>query len=226
MENNDTDDFGLEIDHLLIGTPDLELGCQYVYEQWGVEPIIGGAHPGMGTCNALLGLENDIYIEIIAPDPGQSADLPFGKYLRGLKQTAFMWWVARCDDFDALAGRLQTNGVDVLSRGPGSRRLPDDSELKWELLLPAATEFQAAIPFFIEWKEMALHPSRTLPVCGALNSIRVNHPSSGKLRQILGPCYKTGHKPGKRLQAELVIGGNSVHLTTPDEFPPGIGDFL
>ena len=135
-----------------------------------------------------------------------------------------MWWAARCRDFDALAARLQQHDVEILSRGPWSRRLPDGRELEWELLIPGASEFQTALPFFIAWGDLALHPSRNLPVCGTLNSLQINHPASGKLRQILGPCYQTGHKPGKRLQAELTIGGKSIQLATPDEFPPGVGE--
>ena len=224
MKNNETQDFGVAIDHLLIATPELELGCKYIFEQFGVEPIIGGSHPGKGTRNALLGLEDDIYIEILAPDPHQAADLPLGQYLRGLEQTTLMWWAARCRDFDALAGRLQQHDVEILSRGPWSRRLPDGRELEWELLIPGASAFQAALPFFIHWGEMTQHPSRNLPVCGALNSLHISHPANEELRQILGPCYQTGHEPGKKLQAELTIGGKSIHLATPDEFPPGVGE--
>lgn len=225
LNYNEIQDYGLAIDHLLIGTPELALGCQYISELFGTEPVFGGVHPGIGTCNALLGLEDDVYIEIIAPDPEQTADLPLAKYLRGLKQTALMWWAVRCHDFDALAERLQQNDVEVLSRQPGSRRLPDGRELLWELLIPGSAEFQAAIPFFIEWNDMALHPSRTLPVCGALNSMQVSHPASGKLQQILGSCFKAGHGSGKSLQAGLTIGGNILHLTTADKFPPGMAEF-
>lgn len=224
MNNIEAQTCEVAIDHLLIGTPELEQGCQAIFELFGVEPVMGGSHPGHGTRNALLGLEDDIYIEILAPDPMQPADLPSAKYLRGLKQTSLMWWAARCHDFDAIAERLQQQNIDIQSRGPWSRRLPDGHELKWELLIPGGSGFNAALPFFIDWEDMALHPSRNLPVCGALKSLQISHPASDKLQQILGSCYQTGPGPGSQLRAELSIGGNTLHLTTPDDFPPAISD--
>ena len=65
-----------EIDHLVIGAATLEAGAAYLERHLGQHPVAGGAHPGVGTHNMLLGLGPDQYIEIITPDPAQGTPPP------------------------------------------------------------------------------------------------------------------------------------------------------
>ncbi|MEC8509190.1 MAG: VOC family protein, partial [Planctomycetota bacterium] len=58
------------IDHLVVTAPSRALGVEYVSDRLGVKLVEGGVHPRMGTHNSLLRLNDHIYLEVIAIDPG------------------------------------------------------------------------------------------------------------------------------------------------------------
>ncbi len=57
----------LEIDHIVIAINDLQKGMEQFEDLTGVKPVYGGTHPDGNTQNAIVSLENHIYIEILAP---------------------------------------------------------------------------------------------------------------------------------------------------------------
>ena len=62
----------LLLDHILVGAPDLEPAVTDFAAATGVTPSGGGSHTGFGTRNQLLSLGEDLFFEIIAPDPAQT----------------------------------------------------------------------------------------------------------------------------------------------------------
>src|SRR5580693_2141636 len=98
------------LDHILIGSPDLDAGIKYVEERTGVRAAFGGVHPGAGTRNALLSLGRNHYLEIIAPDPQQPASAD-ARDLKSLEQPVLVGWAAHPGDIQEFAARLREKGI-------------------------------------------------------------------------------------------------------------------
>lgn len=139
-----------EPDHLVLGCETLEAGAAWVRAALGAEPAPGGAHPGRGTHNLLLGLGPDLYLEIIAADPAQpDPPTPRAFGLDGpatrdalRRGPALLSFVARTPALEPLLRQL---GPDAGRAAPMSR-----GALRW---LFAAPEDPAGgiVPCLIEW---------------------------------------------------------------------------
>jgi Glyoxalase-like domain len=149
------------LDHILVGSPDLEKGIAFIEERTGVRAAFGGVHPGAGTQNALLSLGKNRYLEIIAPDPKQSPTLD-ARDLRRLEEPVLVGWAAHPGDIEAFAQRLKGEGVDVIGPKPGSRKRPDGRVLNWKTLA-LKDDGDGLFPFFIEWEAGTIHPSVDTP---------------------------------------------------------------
>lgn len=180
----------VELDHVIWGCSDLDAGRAEIEARFGQAPVIGGRHPGMGTRNALLGLQERVYFEILAPDPSQkhlSQKLSegFGRFVRSLPKPRMVSWAGRCDDLNALAERISSSGFG-LQPGPileMSRSRPDGSELSWRLMTVDGHDLGGLVPFFIEWG--LEHPCDRLPVAGKLRRLCLRTSQPGKLRLAL-----------------------------------------
>lgn len=146
----------------------------------GVEPAVGGRHPGVGTHNALLSLGQGSYLEVIAPDPSQDRFSGLGALLEHLANPALITWCVSTTNLEALATSARSAGLTQGEPIAMSRRRPDGVQLRWRILLVENHPFGPIVPFFIQW-DTPHHPSQSTPVGCRLKSFELRHPEPDAL---------------------------------------------
>ncbi|MGW0206755.1 VOC family protein [Streptomyces sp. NPDC003233] len=153
------------LDHLVLATPDLAATVADFARRTGVTPVPGGAHPGLGTRNHLVGLGGRSYLEILGPDPeqpGPDGPRPFG--VDGLTGPRTQTWAISPPDLDAAITTARERGYDPGPAHPMSRRTPDGTVLRWRLTDGGPAHPSGPVPFLIDWGE-SRHPTAAgLPV--------------------------------------------------------------
>ncbi|MCP3802114.1 VOC family protein [Allokutzneria sp. A3M-2-11 16] len=185
------------LDHLVYAVPDLDDGVAELARLTGLRATPGGRHQGFGTHNALLGLDNRTFLEVIAPDPSQPAPRRprlFG--IDGIEQPRLVGWVFRTTDLPGLIARTRGVGLEPGDSIEMVRNRPDGTRLAWRLTSALSGDLT---PTFIDWGT-AEHPSAGLPVGLRLLSLTVRHPQPvrfGAALRSLGIAYpvEQGRQP-------------------------------
>ena len=206
------------LDHLLLGCSDLDAGITFVEKRTGVRPATGGVHPGRGTRNALLALGQGRYLEVIAPNPAQTAipttraELP--AMLKRLPAPQLVEWAVRTLNIEASADRLRKYGIAFHGPTPGSRARPDGKLLHWQAL-NFDNDRDGLLPFLIEWGADTPHPSEAAPAGCKLESFAVAAPDPRELSaefQNLGIDVQVEHGEKPQLRARIVGPGGELML--------------
>ncbi len=160
----------IELDHVVIAALSLDAGVRWLERRVGVRTEPGGQHAGFGTHNALLRVGDDVYLEVLAPDPAQpDSGRP---RLFGLDEPAtrallaggprLLHWVVRTRELEAECRELAAQaGVarDELGHATPMRR----GSLHWTLTIPpGGGRPPAGLPSIIDWED-APHPCSRLP---------------------------------------------------------------
>ncbi|OZI17991.1 hypothetical protein CAL18_12750 [Bordetella genomosp. 7] len=197
------------LDHIAVVAPDLASGADYVERALGVRPQPGGAHPRMGTHNLLMRLGENVYLEVIAPDPDAQ---PPGRARWFALDTIgpdtaprLAAWVARTDDI--VAARAACGAV------PGEIEPMTRGALAWRITIPVdgALPEGGAAPALIQW-DSAPHPASMLDDLGCtLRRLDVYHPEPSRVRRLLdalafdGPVCVHGLPAGQALRLSADI---------------------
>ncbi|HKM65788.1 MAG TPA: VOC family protein [Candidatus Acidoferrum sp.] len=196
------------LDHILLGSGDLQRGIEFVEQHTGVRAEFGGVHPGRGTQNALLSLGERRYLEIIAPDPAQpGVQNPIASGLHSLTEPCLIGWAAHPGNLSAFAEKLRAAGIVFDGPTPGSRKRPDGHLLQWQTLAIADTA-SGLLPFFIEWGAETMHPSVDAPNGCTLLSFVAETPEPAELAARLKLLsLDLPVKKGDRTRLRAVIRG-------------------
>jgi hypothetical protein len=171
----------VELDHILLGAPDLEEGALRFETLTGVRPATGGSHAGFGTRNRLASLGEGLYFEVIAPDPAQPAAATRAERLSAMPGPALVGYCLRADGFDGLAGAVAAAGLRSREPVDMSRVRADGVRLQWSILhLEHPDGTDAGLPFLIDWKGSP-HPSLSTPAGCRLKRFVALHPDADRL---------------------------------------------
>jgi hypothetical protein len=204
----------IQIDHIIWAVPDLDAGAKTFEEMSGVKPIVGGVHPGRGTRNQLASAGDNMYFEIIAPDPAQMPLDPVKKPVQAFADKISKMTGPEVDmfaysttDLEAAAEAGRKLGLKVVGPTPGQRKTPDGVLIKWSHVDFIGHDFGQFIPFALNWLDSP-HPSTTSPKGAVIEGVTVEHPRAEELQKI----YAALGVPAKVVQAaEPVI---IVHMSS------------
>jgi len=180
----------LQLDHIVVASLTLEEGVAHVERCLGVIVPPGGEHPSMGTHNHVMRLGDEIYLEIISPNPKVHPQRPRwfgldrGELLAQLKLAPrLITFIAGVPDLEAALQNMPEAGEVVrASRG----------ELSWLISVPAggAMPFDGAFPTLIQWPDCP-HPSERMIDLGCrLRRLEVAHPYANLIRGRLSSDFQ------------------------------------
>jgi Glyoxalase-like domain len=172
-----------EIDHLMWAVPDLADGVDRLESLTGARAAAGGAHPGMGTANALLGLGPGVYLEVIGPDPALDEPTGFGAILATLGGPELRTWAIRTDDINDACRALTAAGFPAEPRAI-TRTTPDGATLAWHVAMVPGRPIGDRWPFLIDWGT-SRHPAESAPKGGTLDTLTVVDPDAAQLTRVL-----------------------------------------
>jgi hypothetical protein len=185
------------LDHIIWACADLELGSRRFEALTGVQPRYGGVHASGLTHNALIGLGDRRYLEILAPvGPAGGGDDDWCRLARAAHEPRILTYCLRSarplSELASAFGALGWKNAVVASNG---RTTPEGVRLRWQWLAPAAERFGPAFPFFIDWLDSP-HPADALGAAQSepgvlLQGFAVGHPQAAELRRTLADIGST-----------------------------------
>jgi hypothetical protein len=194
------------LDHLAVSGHTLAEARTHVEAALGVVLQPGGAHGVFHTHNALLGLEDGLYLEAIAvnpeaPTPARPRWFDLDRFDGPPRLTN---WICRTGDLDeTLAGLPDGMGAPVeLQRG----------DLRWRMAVPASgiLPFDNRAPALMSWQTQTRPAGRLTPSGVRLRRLTVLHPDAADLAAALDGCLQDD-----RIAFETGPSGLNAAFDTP-----------
>jgi hypothetical protein len=208
-------------DHFVVGIDNLETGIDQFEALTGVRAVAGGVHPHIGTCNALLSIGEQSYLEIIAPDPGaDTARLHpqlkalFTDPLADMATLTPYLWAVGSRDLDDTVSKLAAREIYLTEPAIGARQKPDGQALEWRASFIEQPLFPAA-PFFIEWLDPSIAPPSDSPKGCTLEEFSLAGPEVTLLETVTKPLGLNTHvsfAPEPSINITLNTPKGIIHL--------------
>ncbi|WP_281983286.1 VOC family protein [Thalassorhabdomicrobium marinisediminis] len=195
----------MRLDHLAIAAETLDEGAVWLEDLLGVPLQPGGKHARFGTHNRLLGLDDGLYLEVIARDPEAEVAGPRWFDLdRFSGPPRLVNWICEAEDFHAALRH-------------GMRHVPmQRGDLRWDMGVPedGSLPLGGGYPTVLHWHSDT-PPGRALPASGcALRQLTILHPLADAISAEL-----TGHLQDPRVTFEA---GDPIKLTAQIDTPRGL----
>ena len=103
----------MRIDHVVLGSRDLDASAERLLKDHGLASVPGGRHPAWGTGNGIVPLGHD-YVELLAVvNPGEARRSAFGRFMTELTADGDRWFTLCIGDGD-LEGTADRLGLEVV----------------------------------------------------------------------------------------------------------------
>ncbi|KAL3912237.1 MAG: hypothetical protein SGILL_006962 [Bacillariaceae sp.] len=174
------------LDHVVLAAPDLEKAMQQFEKLTGIAPTHVGPLQGLGAKTAHVGLDNNRYIEILAPDDEDPG--PLGEELKKLEDgslTPYHYAIRSSEVSRLIEGYV----YDVLGWDPDHiamvQALPDNSLRQWDLLTMYGHDMGGAAPYYVKWNDHARHPTASIPLNATLTLCKVRVPEHHDVHKLI-----------------------------------------
>lgn len=138
----------LDLDHVSICGPDLD-ALRQAFTGVGLTPDFGGPHGNGVTQMALIGFDDQSYIELIAPvKPGVTEGSEWAKFLAG--GVGPCAWAVGTNVLLQEVNRLKKAGIAVTEPQRGNRKRADGMNVEWMTAQVGPGTPGSTLPFIIE----------------------------------------------------------------------------
>lgn len=165
----------LELDHVSICGSDLD-ALRQMFADVGMTPDFGGPHGNGVTQMALIGFDDQSYIELIAPiKAGVTEGSDWAKFMAD--DAGPCAWAVGTNVLLEYADRLKKNGIFVAEPKRGSRKRGDGMNIEWTTAQVGPGTAGSLLPFMIEdqtprpWRVQISESVKGAPVFGVENVI-------------------------------------------------------
>lgn len=186
LYDNDVDLEDNVLDHIVLAVPDLEAAMDLFEEIAGIRPTPVGPLQGLGAKTAHIGMDENRYLELLAPDldnPG-----PLGDELAKLDKgtiTPYYYSIRSSEVSRLIEGYI----YDVLGWDPDHiamvQALPDRSIRQWDMLTMYGHDVGGVAPCYVKWKDPTHHPTATIALKATLTSCTVQAPRRHDVHKLI-----------------------------------------